>query len=278
MRRQIWTYIVLCFSITWVLVLSLYFLYTRQIITRFQLDFFFSFGALGPFLSAMVCARHFYGKTGMKKLFNTLALKKLNAVSLLLSLSPFLFGLLGGLLYPLLSGKEYSFVVTQQQFHLTNTMSYLGWALPFFTYGVLEEFGWRGYVLPHLQERFTALQSSALLAFIWALWHAPFFLFRFQFSIGLLVGFVMGLFVGALILTAIFNTSKGSVLACIIFHLSNNLVSALDKTYIVAAVSTGFMVLALYLIWKYKPTNLAGEERTKNYFKSLTSNFFKTPY
>jgi membrane protease YdiL (CAAX protease family) len=39
--------------------------------------------------------------------------------------------------------------------------------------GVSEEPGWRGFLLPRLQERFNPLMASLLVWIPWALWHAP---------------------------------------------------------------------------------------------------------
>jgi membrane protease YdiL (CAAX protease family) len=39
--------------------------------------------------------------------------------------------------------------------------------------GVSEEPGWRGFLLPRLQDRFSPLVASLLIWFPWALWHAP---------------------------------------------------------------------------------------------------------
>jgi membrane protease YdiL (CAAX protease family) len=39
--------------------------------------------------------------------------------------------------------------------------------------GVSEELGWRGFLLPRLQDRFSPLIASLLVWIPWALWHAP---------------------------------------------------------------------------------------------------------
>ena len=45
--------------------------------------------------------------------------------------------------------------------------------LQLLTSGLGEEPGWRGYLLPRLQERFSAVQSVWLLGLAWAIWHYP---------------------------------------------------------------------------------------------------------
>lgn len=48
------------------------------------------------------------------------------------------------------------------------------WAMLVLTsYG--EEVGWRGFALPHLQQRHSALSATVLLACAWAAWHTPTF-------------------------------------------------------------------------------------------------------
>jgi len=46
-----------------------------------------------------------------------------------------------------------------------------------------EEFGWRGYALEVLQQRWSALASSAVLGAVWAAWHLPLFSSRGQSSL-----------------------------------------------------------------------------------------------
>lgn len=54
----------------------------------------------------------------------------------------------------------------------------LGEYLLFFTVtlfvaGALEELGWRGFMQPRLQQRFSALTTSVAIGLVWAFWHVP---------------------------------------------------------------------------------------------------------
>jgi membrane protease YdiL (CAAX protease family) len=37
----------------------------------------------------------------------------------------------------------------------------------------LEELGWRGFLQPRLQQRYSAVGSSVAIGVLWAVWHAP---------------------------------------------------------------------------------------------------------
>jgi membrane protease YdiL (CAAX protease family) len=109
-----------------------------------------------------------------------------------------------------------------------------------------EEAGWRGFALPRLQARLGALRATLLLTALWALWHVPLFYviagYR-GFSPMMVPGFVIGLGAGALVLTAIFNHTGGSVLAVAVWHASYNLASASDGTDgAIAAVVTACVI------------------------------------
>jgi uncharacterized protein len=264
--RVTWTYVIIAFAVTWSVILVSYGCYKAGMISLGSLNLVYNFGALGPLAGALIAAKVFYGRNGIKKLFSTFRLKNVAMRSVFIATSPLLFCLVGWLTYPLYAGHAYAFAETQRQYGLSDNLSYLGWILPFITYAICEEFGWRAFLLPHLQQNHTALKSTLILTIIWAAWHLPFFLWRFEFSGLITVGFFFSIFIGALIITSLFNLSKGNIALVILFHFCNNLAAALDKEYMVVVVSVGFVFLAIYLYRKYGYENLSDSGRIKNFY------------
>ena len=90
-----------------------------------------------------------------------------------------------------------------------------------FTFGIGEEVGWRGFALPRLQSRHSALTATAILTLIWAGWHAPLFLYRpgyVEMGAAGILGWVLSLFTGAILLTWLYNETRGSLLVVSVFH------------------------------------------------------------
>jgi membrane protease YdiL (CAAX protease family) len=90
--------------------------------------------------------------------------------------------------------------------------------------GLGEEPGWRGFALPRLQKRHSPLIASLILAPVWALWHLP--LMGNEFPAAIIPAFLISLLGGTLIQTWLFNRTKGSVFAQILFHAAVNTVGA----------------------------------------------------
>ena len=81
--------------------------------------------------------------------------------------------------------------------------------------GAWEEPGWRGYALPLLLRRHSALVASAVLGVMWALWHVPLFL------TGLIPWPDAALvFALSFVFTAIYLRTAGSVLIAFLLHAS----------------------------------------------------------
>ena len=88
----------------------------------------------------------------------------------------------------------------------------------------LEEPGWRGFLLPRLQHRFSPLLASLLVWFPWALWHAPLDFHRpFRFTlVNYILIRVVFLIPITIILTWFYNRSGGNLLTVVIFHAAMN--------------------------------------------------------
>jgi membrane protease YdiL (CAAX protease family) len=87
-----------------------------------------------------------------------------------------------------------------------------------------EEPGWRGFLLPRLQQRFSPLLASLLVWFPWALWHAPLDFHRpFRFNlVDYLLLRVVFLIPITIILTWLYNRYRANLLTVIIFHAAMN--------------------------------------------------------
>ncbi len=97
--------------------------------------------------------------------------------------------------------------------------SYVAANLVFYGFG--EEVGWRGFALPRLQAHRTALSAALIVGAGWALWHLPLFAFAPGFSsmgVGGAFGWLASMFTGSILMTWLFNESRGSVVALAWFH------------------------------------------------------------
>jgi membrane protease YdiL (CAAX protease family) len=78
-----------------------------------------------------------------------------------------------------------------------------------------EETGWRGFALPRLQKRYSALVSSLILGVFWAFWHLPLYLDEGatgrsqEFPLLIFVPMVLAL---SILFTWIYNNTRGSIL------------------------------------------------------------------
>ena len=92
--------------------------------------------------------------------------------------------------------------------------------------GGQEDLGWRGFMLPLLQEKYSALASSVLVGVAWAGWHLPLFLNAttthggWPLSQQLL--WVVSILAGSILWTWMYNSTGGSVLAVAVFHAGVN--------------------------------------------------------
>jgi membrane protease YdiL (CAAX protease family) len=104
--------------------------------------------------------------------------------------------------------------------------------------GVSEEPGWRGFLLPRLQDRFSPLIASLLLWFPWALWHAPLDYAGYAGSTfaAYLRSRVFILIPLCIIVTWVYNRCGRTILSAALFHSAFN-------------VAPGFIPATKWAVW-----------------------------
>ncbi len=88
--------------------------------------------------------------------------------------------------------------------------------------GGQEEFGWRGWLQPALQERTSPLVAAVVVGVVWALWHAPLLGLYGAYEhivVYLYVPTLVGL---SVVIAVLWNRSRRSVLIAIALHASFN--------------------------------------------------------
>ena len=85
--------------------------------------------------------------------------------------------------------------------------------------GPVEEFGWRGVAQPLLQRHMAPIWAGLLIGATWGSWHLPaFYLSGTVFTDWSFLPFFIGNVTLAVIVTPLFNFSRGSILLPALFH------------------------------------------------------------
>lgn len=135
---------------------------------------------------------------------------------------------------------------------------------------VSEEFGWRGWVLPRLQESRSALQASIVVGLLWGFWHTGPDFWRLLFE-GDVRAFLYPLAMTAgtvplsVILCWLYNSTGSSLLPPMLFHASfNATLSVLALTWVSrprlsigAELVLGLWVFAAFVIVRYGVSHLS---------------------
>jgi membrane protease YdiL (CAAX protease family) len=213
--------------------------------------------ALGPTLSAFIMTGVTGGRDGVRRLLRRIVLWRVG-------LGWYLFVLLGipailVLSTIVLPGALASF----QASAVPSTMFLYVVAGPVFLFAggpVFEEIGWRGFAFPRLQRLHGPLVGSLVLGALWGLWHLPLFLIpSWDTPHGSLLDvalFVTWAVSTTIVITWVFNNTKGSVLLAILAHGSINsaavavygLFPAPAVTGSITNVVVGFGVAALLVV------------------------------
>ncbi len=121
---------------------------------------------------------------------------------------------------------------------------------------VPEEPGWRGYATDGFQARMGAVAASLIVGVAWALWHLPLFFLDGTWQAEHLgfgtvrFGFwTMGVIVESVLYTWIYNNTRRSILAAILFHFVGNAFGQLFAlSWRAEIISYGLSVLAVAVV------------------------------
>lgn len=206
---------------------------------------FLVIGAFGPTLSAIILTAHRGGKASLRELLDRLLLWRVGTKWYVLAL--FLVpttGLCAMALHLLLGGRASEIATPFAWYFLLP--AFLGHLL---TASLGEEIGWRGYALPKLQARSSALVASLILGGLWAFWHLPAFWMPAGKYSGLpFTWFLLGTLPLTILFTWLFNNTKGSLLIAVLLHGATNFAFFLP---ILPAVAGELRPFKLYvgLLW-----------------------------
>jgi membrane protease YdiL (CAAX protease family) len=176
----------------------------------------------GPTFSAFLMTGVLEGRAGVRRLLERLVLWRVNWVWYAFSLVGIPLIFIAGTVF--LPGAAASF----DGLTLATWLAYPKWFLLIIFVGgpLLEEPGWRGFALPRLQARFGPLAGALILAFFWAAWHYPQYMMpdwaaqNGGFNLTGVTVFTLGVFPLTIILTWVFNNTRGSLLIAVLAHAS----------------------------------------------------------
>jgi uncharacterized protein len=133
---------------------------------------------------------------------------------------PAWYGFLVGLPLMFYAGAAVKGNLFTDPFPFTSGTALLAAIAMTFVLGPIEEFGWRGVALPLLQRRLAPIWAALLLGVIWGIWHLPAFLLSgTPQSAWSFTPFLVGSVALSLMVTPLFNASRGSLLLPYLFHL-----------------------------------------------------------
>lgn len=210
---------------------------------------------LGPFLAAFIMTGATEGKPGIRRLLRRFVLWRVG-------LRWYLFALVG---VPVIMALSTVIVPKGMASLLALGPGYVPTYLVCFLIitiiggPLLEEPGWRGFALPRLQPLHGPLVGTLILGLLWALWHLPEFLVpAWAKSSGGssfldIVKFVVIATSFAIVITWVFNNTRGSLLIAILVHASIDtftmpMATLFSPSQMANSLLVSFGVLALVIV------------------------------
>ena len=121
-----------------------------------------------------------------------------------------------------------------------------------------EELGWRGFLLPRLQTKMSALRASVCIGVVWSLWHYPLWYTGLGYDETPLFAFTIIGIGSSILISWGCNNTKGSLVFATLFHFFQNLSLSLlaplgqvDDSVAIWYLTLAYAVVALFVVLCY---------------------------
>ena len=223
----------LMFALTWPIELGLV-AHSRGLVEFELLPLLALFVGLGFIAAAVIMSALVYGTAGLVVFLRRLLIWRVGWIwYAIVLLGPTVAYLLGIGIHVLLGGSSPDFLQPLVRQLVPPSFGLALAGLAFFLFQVVangEEFGWRGYALPKLQERYSPLTASIIIGLVWALWHVPKYLTVGDPHVLPFWFFSLNILAYSILFSWVFNRTGGSLLIALLFH---------------AAINTGVVILPI---------------------------------
>jgi len=248
--KQVWLFLALTFGLTWGLG-ALFAFAPAKLVSIFGppsgTNLLFLTAVWSPTISAILVAGLSRGRAGLNDLFGRLVRWRVGwqwyalatiAIAALALGARFASAWLGGPSAPAVWAVEQWPAWTGAGFMaFTTDPGPLG-----------EELGWRGFLLPRFEQRWSGFVSALVLGTIWGIWHLPAFFIAGlpQHSIAFLP-FIVQIVSLSVLVTWLVNNARGAVIPAILLHWTANRLEGMDSftAPITALVMAGAAVVVV---------------------------------
>jgi hypothetical protein len=209
---------------------------------------FITLGSFTPTITALFLTWRYAGGTELRRLLGRALIWRVSPIWYVIAIAgPALIMLLATGIHVLLGGTAPDYVPFGARWLIVA----VNFVLVLLIGGPLgEEFGWRGFALPALQERFHAPWDSLILGIIWTVWHLPLFFILDSAQHGTPFWLYAMLTIPlTLLITWVYHGSSDSLLLVMLFHAAVNTWSGPLMISPEAAGSTRPFTLVVILTW-----------------------------
>jgi membrane protease YdiL (CAAX protease family) len=127
-----------------------------------------------------------------------------------------------------------------------------------------------------LQKRYSPLRSSLILAVIWAFWHWPLFWFEYQVGpLGMVFYLLLDVTPLAILFTAVFNRTGGSLPIAILLHASINITPIFVLESSLATNLWKLLILGM-AFWMWRSPQMISYRQVENKSETATGLTLKS--